>query len=601
MMNDEKNRLRIAVIPAYEPPDTFYEYARSLTGAVARLVVVNDGSGLDYDGIFSRIGALPNTVVISYAENRGKGYALKAAFSYCGEHFDPDDIVVTADCDGQHAIADVLAVCDAAAKTPDACVLGSRDFSQPNVPARSKSGNTQMLRLFRLLFALDITDSQTGLRAFTVKTAKRLTQVSGDRFEYETGTLIYAKRNHIPIQEVPIQTIYPENPEDHVSHFRTFQDSCRVVGIMLRYLLGSMISGLLATAADLGVFSLLTYVVFPQISPIYTMIATATGRIASSVINFWFNCKYVFHGRAKRSLGRFYVVWAGQLVCSYGNIYLFGHVLGGHLTLMKLIGDCVLALLTYRLQCSWVYEEPKQEGFYGGFARFGRGLLRTFSPRYKACITQQREPVVYVCRHLNMHGPFVTLKWLPFHVHPMILHVYFDKEKTVKHMTEYTFSARYGKKPKKFSLAAHVMSWVSPPMMTSLQGIPVYRNGIASISTLKTGLKYLLKGESLIVYPDIDYTGNYKKPSDIYDGFLMLGDMYYKKTGKALQFVPLVIDDEHRHIIEGKAVRVSNFRKECADTADYLKKVINKEEIICDHDIVCSVAAGQQPVCKSKG
>lgn len=592
--------LRIAIIPAYEPPNIFYEYARSLTEAIDRLVVVNDGSGPAYDGIFSRIGVLPNTVVISYEENRGKGYALKTAFSHCAERFDPDDILVTADCDGQHAISDVLAVCNAAAKAPNACILGSRDFSQSNVPARSKAGNTQMVRLLRLLYSIDISDSQTGLRAFTVKTAKHLMQVSGNRFEYETGTLIYAKRNHIPIREVSIQTIYPEKKEDHVSHFRTFQDSCRVVGIMLRYLLGSMVSGLLATTTDLGVFSLLTYVVFPQTAPVYTMIATLAGRIASSVINFWFNCKYVFHGKPKRSLGRFYIVWAGQLVCSYGNIYLFGHVLGAHLALMKLIGDCVLALLTYRLQCSWVYEEPKEDGFYGDFARFGRWLLRTFSPRYKACLTQPREPVVYVCRHLNMHGPFVTLKWLPFHVHPMILHVYFDKEKTVKHMTEYTFSARYGKKPKKFSLAAHVMSWVSPPMMESLRGIPVYRNGVQSMSTLKCGLKFLLEGESLIVYPDIDYTGNYGKPSDIYDGFLFLGDLYLKKTGKELAFIPLLIDDDNHRITEGDAICITDFRKERAAAANYLKKAINKEEIKCDHDIVYSVAADQQPVCKSK-
>lgn len=571
---------RIAVIPAYEPPNSFIEYARRLSQEVDRLIVVNDGSDTRFDLIFDEIGTFSNTTVLSYKENRGKGYALKQAFSYCGEHFSGEDIIVTADCDGQHSLSDVSSVCNAAAENPEAYVLGARDFSHPNVPPRSKAGNTNMLRLFRLLYALEITDSQTGLRACAVKTAQALLKVSGNRFEYETGTLIYAKRNHIPIREVSIQTIYPERKEDHVSHFKTFHDSCRVVGIMLRYLLGSMISGVLATVTDLSVFSLLIYVVFPETAPGYTLIATILGRIASSVVNFWFNCKYVFHGKMnKHSLGRFYIVWVGQLICSYGNIYLFGHVLGGHLTLMKLIGDCVLALLTYRLQCSWVYEEPKAEGFYGRFARFGRWLLRTFSPRYEACTSEHSDPVVYVCRHLNMHGPFTTLKWLPKHVHPMILHVYFDREETVKHMTGYTFSARYGKKPKRFCLPAHVMGWVSPPMMKSLQGIPVYRNGMQSISTLKCGLKYLLKGESLIVYPDIDYTGNYEKPSEIYDGFLMLGDMYYKKTGKAVKFVPLVIDDEQRQITEAAPVCVTNYRRDGSLAAYYLKKAINKEEI----------------------
>ena len=362
-MAEEKSKRRIVIIPAYDPPDSFFTYARKVIQRADRLIVVNDGSDVRFQPIFRAIESLPRTTVLSYEENRGKGYALKQAFSYCAEHFAQEDIIVTADCDGQHSLEDVNAVCDAAAKDPESYVMGVRDFDHPTVPPRSRAGNTQMLRLFRLLYALEITDSQTGLRACTVKTAQALLKVNGNRFEYETGTLIFAKRNHIPIREVPIQTIYPENKEDHVSHFKTFRDSCRVVGIMLRYLLGSMISGLLATVADVGVFSLLIYVVFPRTAPGYTMIATILGRIASSVINFWFNCKYVFHGRPKQSVGRFYVVWIGQLICSYGNIYLFGHVLGGHLTLMKLIGDCVLAILTYRLQCSWVYEEPKEEGF----------------------------------------------------------------------------------------------------------------------------------------------------------------------------------------------------------------------------------------------
>lgn len=567
---------RITVIPAYEPPEAFAEYAAQVLQVADALVVVNDGSGSEYDAVFERIGKLERAVVLSHEENKGKGYALKRAFSYCLKNYSMEDIIVTADCDGQHSLSDVAAVCNAAVQHPEACVLGVRDFTHPNVPARSKAGNTQTLRILRLLFSLELTDSQTGLRAFTVKTAREFLKISGNRFEYETGMLIYAKRNHIPIQEVPIQTIYPENKEDHVSHFKTFQDSCRVVGIMLYYLLGSMASGLLASVADLGIFSLLTYVVFPETAPIYTLIATITGKIASSVINFWFNCKYVFHGKAKRSVGRFYIVWAGQLILSYGNICLFGHMLGGHLTLMKLIGDCVLALFTYRLQCSWVYEEPKsKEGFYSNYARFGRWLFRTFSPRYKACITEQREPVVYVCRHLNMHGPFTTLKWLPFHVHPLIMHVFFDREKTVDHMTEYTFSARYGKKPRKFSLAAHVMSWISPPMMRSLQGVPVYRNGTQAIATLKYGLKYLQKGESLIIYPDIDYTGNYDKPSEIYDGFLFMGEMYYKKTGKTLRFIPLTIDDEKRQILAGNPIVIYDYRKEAQAAAVTIKQAIN--------------------------
>lgn len=157
----------------------------------------------------------------------------------------------------------------------------------------------------------------------------------------------------------------------------------------------------------------------------------------------------------------------------------------------------------------------------------------------------------------------------------MIIHMFFDRRSTVQHMTEYTFSARYGRKRKHFSLAAHVMSWITPPLMRSLQAIPVYRKGLQSMATIKQGLNYLLKGESLIVYPDIHYMDSYEKPSEIYKGFLYIGTLYYKKTGKKLSFVPLLIDDQNRRITAGKAISIIDYRTEGADAAEHLKEQIN--------------------------
>lgn len=571
--------MQIAIIPAYEPPEKFYEYAAVLTQHFDRLLVVDDGSSAHYRDIFLRISGLANTVVLTHEKNMGKGYALKTAFAYCQKHYSPEDILVTADCDGQHALSDVLAVCQAARQHPDACVLGCRDFAQSNVPARSRAGNTQMLRLLKLMYGIRISDSQTGLRAFSVETAARFLEVSGDRFEYETGTLIYAKRHHIPFHEVTIQTIYPEQGQPHSSHFKTFRDSFRVIGILLWYLKGNILSGLLAAAADIGVFSLLTYVLLPRISPGFTMLATVVSRIASSLVNFFCN-NLVFHGRSKQAIWRFYGVWVGQLLLSYTSLYLFGHILGGNLALVKLITDCCLGFLTYQLQCRWVYE-PKKENhhIYGLFARFARAFLSLFSPKYRCILPETEEPVVYVCRHLNMHGPYTTLKWLPMELHPLVLHVFFDRKTTVDHMTAYTFSARRGKKPKRFSFAAWIMGWIDPALMRSLQAVPVYRGGLQSMTTVKTGVRYLLQGESLIVYPDIHYMDGYDLPSDIYDGFLYMGQLYHKKTGKPLSFVPLVIDDENRTVTARQSICVSDFRADAPAAAAYLKQAINHEPI----------------------
>ena len=61
-MNKEK---LIVVIPAYEPPREFIDYARQVAAIADKLVVVNDGSGREYDGIFQQIQEIENAICLS--------------------------------------------------------------------------------------------------------------------------------------------------------------------------------------------------------------------------------------------------------------------------------------------------------------------------------------------------------------------------------------------------------------------------------------------------------------------------------------------------------------------------------------------------------
>ena len=118
----------VAVIPAYEPPHAFIDYAKELvTGGIYKLIVVNDGSCDKYDDVFDSLKQIENVNVISYPENHGKGYALKTAFAYIKENFDDNVVIVTADCDGQHKISDVINCSENAELHPTSLVLGVRD------------------------------------------------------------------------------------------------------------------------------------------------------------------------------------------------------------------------------------------------------------------------------------------------------------------------------------------------------------------------------------------------------------------------------------------------------------------------------------------
>lgn len=574
-----KREKLIVIIPAYEPPTEFIDYAKKVADFAGELVVVNDGSSSDYDKVFGEIEKIPNVKYITYGENHGKGYALKQAFKYCSEAHGDDCVCVTADCDGQHDVADILRVAEAASSHQGVLVLGSRDFDLPCVPKRSRAGNTNIRRLFRLLYGLELSDTQTGLRGFSVKLAEQFLSVKGDRFEFEMDMLIYCKKKDVPVLEVPIKTIYPDDPKEHVSHFKTVTDSLRVVGVVIKnlnlYILSSALSGVL----DVFVFFLLSSIILKDISAVNTLIATVSARVASSLLNFVLNRKYVFAGKSKKSIYRYYVLWFCQLGASYGLIFLLGNILGLPMTPMKLAGDLLLALLSYQIQNKWVFKNYSGARFYGPLARLIRTLGRLFTKKYRSNVIAPEEPTVYVSRHLNMRGPLTTLIRLDFDVHPMVLSCFFDKDECYRQYAEYTFTERQGKRKKKRNFKAYAASRAVPKIMSSLQGIPVYRGTDANaMQTMRDALSYLEAGESVIVYPDIDYTAGNDTDSELYEGFLMLGQLYKRNTGKSLRFVPLYIDDEKRRIMEHRYITVDSFREERASAYAYIKSAVNGKE-----------------------
>lgn len=575
------------IIPAYEPPHEFIDYARRVTEFADRLVVVNDGSSPEFDGVFSQIAAMDNVEYITYEENHGKGYALKQALAYCTSVLDDNEILVTADCDGQHSIKDIERVASSAAAHRDALVLGSRDFTQENVPKRSRAGNSQMRRIFHLLYGLDVYDTQTGLRGFTVKLAREYAGVKGDRFEYEMGVLIHSQKNDIPVIETPIETIYPDDPKDHVSHFKTFRDSARMMGMVLKNLNWYLISSAISAVVDVLIFYLLSAVVLGNVSAINTLIATVVARVSSSVINFYFNYKYVFAGKSRTSLFRYYTLWLCQLGASYGLVFLLGNIAGLddagiELTVMKAIGDLILAMLSYQVQRLWVFAKRDKKRFYGPLVRISQQLYRAFTKRYRCNVLPVEEGAVYVCRHLDMHGPMTTLKCFRFNVHPMVFSPFFDKRDCYRQYADYTFTARRGKKKKRFNLKAYLASRFVPLYAKSIKAIPVYRGSIDVMKTFRTSLGYLQAGESVIVYPDIEYTASADRQSDIYDGFLLLGQMYKRVTGKSLKFVPVYIDEKRRRINEMPYVTVDNFKEDKDAAVEYITAAINGVNLALD-------------------
>lgn len=343
-----------AIVPSLNPDEKFLHVVEQLVDAgFSTVLLVDDGSRPENRVWFERAAQYPQCTVLRHNKNLGKGRALKTAMNYFLNLENGDVGVVTLDGDGQHSIEDVIRCAQALEEHPKDLILGVRDFNGKDVPSRSSFGNKATSFVFRVLCGIPVTDTQTGLRGISSEFARHLLDVSGERFEFETNMLLETRRAEVAIREVTIRTLYLE--ENKSSHFRPFRDSVSIYRLILKYCSSSLISW----AVEYGLFVLFSLLLKNVVAGyISILIATAVGRIVSSVCNFALNRAVVFRSREKlgKTLVRYYILCVIQMFLSFGGVYLLT-LIGCPEAVAKIPVDIILFCASFRIQRMWVFQK----------------------------------------------------------------------------------------------------------------------------------------------------------------------------------------------------------------------------------------------------
>ena len=130
------------ILPVLNPDEKFTNFVNKLIeSGFEDIVVVNDGSSADYDHFYDEAAANEQVVVLKHEVNKGKGAALKTAFSYLADNRLDIDDAITCDGDGQHSVKSMQDCLKAFEEHPDSVIIGGRDFDSENIPKRSRFGN----------------------------------------------------------------------------------------------------------------------------------------------------------------------------------------------------------------------------------------------------------------------------------------------------------------------------------------------------------------------------------------------------------------------------------------------------------------------------
>ena len=268
----------VVVIPAYKPAPVLVDIVRELVCApeVAGIVVVNDGSGPDYQSIFDAAGEHREVTVLRHAINLGKGAALKTGMNHAACAYAGSAGVVTADADGQHSVSDILATARALGNGSGELILGTRGFAG-EVPLRSRVGNTLTRGVMRAVTGESLADTQTGLRGIPMAFVPELLRSKANGYEFELEMLVACRHAGRPITQVPISTIYIDG--NRSSHFNPLLDSMRVYFVFLRFSAVSLLTA--------GLDNLVFVLAFWMRSDI--VLAMCCGRLAAGLFNYFAN------------------------------------------------------------------------------------------------------------------------------------------------------------------------------------------------------------------------------------------------------------------------------------------------------------------------
>jgi len=209
------------LIPTYNNERTLDTVINGVLAFTDQIVVVNDGSTDSTAQIISRY---PEIKVVAYANNQGKGYALRQGFKCALEL--GYEYAISIDSDGQHYPDDLPLFVEKLAQHPAAIIIGARNMDQASVPGKSSFGNKFSNFWFRVETGLKMNDTQSGYRLYPLVALNSISFVT-KKFEFEIEVIVRAAWHGIEVVEVPVRVFYPDKAK-RISHFRPFRDFTRI-------------------------------------------------------------------------------------------------------------------------------------------------------------------------------------------------------------------------------------------------------------------------------------------------------------------------------------------------------------------------------------
>lgn len=224
-------------------------------------------------------------------------------------------------------------------------------------------------------------------------------------------------------------------------------------------------------------------------------------------------------------------------------------------------------------------KEGQKNGFSYRCFLVIRWLVKLFYPKIKVYGLENLpdKASLIVGNHTQMNGPICA-------------EIHFPGKRSIwcayqmmylKEVPSYAFKDFWSNKPKYIRWFYKILSFIIAPIsvcvFNNANTIPVFHDN-RLLRTLKETVKALNEDKNVIIFPEHSKPHN-NIVNDFQDKFIDVAKLYYKKSGKAVSFVPLYIAPKLKAIYLGKPIEFcpdNDIEKERTRICNYLMDSITE-------------------------
>ncbi len=189
-----------AVIPAYNEEKNISSIIKRAKKYAGNIVLVDDGSKDRTLKLAQNAGA----IVLKHIVNLGKGSALKTGCDFAVKN--GAKYIVALDADAQHNPEDIPRFLE---KLDNYDIVFSYRKLSKKMPFVLRFGNWFISVIVKVLYGVNLNDTQCGFRAFTREAYKKIRWNASD-YSMESEMISRVGKQRLKYAQIPIETIYSD-------------------------------------------------------------------------------------------------------------------------------------------------------------------------------------------------------------------------------------------------------------------------------------------------------------------------------------------------------------------------------------------------------